>query len=120
MPEFTLHINGQEHKVNEAPDTPLLWMIGDRLNLTGAKFGCGETLHGSIKVENGRIAPTNFGGYHLVRVPEAPAIEAQFMNSAAALTGIGEPRVPPFATALCGAIYAATRNRIRSLPLPPS
>ena len=45
MPEFTLRINGQEHKVNVAPDTPLLWVLRDTLNLTGTKQQCHICYH---------------------------------------------------------------------------
>lgn len=41
MSQYTLHINGQPHKVNLAPDTPLLWVLRDALNLVGTKYGCG-------------------------------------------------------------------------------
>ena len=50
MPEFTLRINGQEQKVNVSPDTPLLWVLRDKLNLTGTKFGCGAGLCGACTV----------------------------------------------------------------------
>jgi CO/xanthine dehydrogenase Mo-binding subunit len=120
MPEFTLRINCQKPKVNLAPDTPQLGMIGETLNLAGTTFGCGETLYGSIKLENGRITKTKFGAYQHVREPAAPPIKAHLVRSSEAPTGIGEAPVPPFAAALCGATYAATRNRIRSLPRPPS
>ncbi|HEX8925308.1 MAG TPA: (2Fe-2S)-binding protein [Terriglobales bacterium] len=50
MPEFTLRINGQEQKVNVSPDTPLLWVLRDTLNLTGTKFGCGAGLCGACTV----------------------------------------------------------------------
>lgn len=50
MPEFTLRINGQEQKVNISPDTPLLWVLRDTLNLTGTKFGCGAGLCGACTV----------------------------------------------------------------------
>lgn len=50
MPEFTLRINGQEQRVNVAPDTPLLWVLRDTLNLTGTKFGCGAGLCGACTV----------------------------------------------------------------------
>lgn len=50
MPEFTLRINGQEQKVNVSPETPLLWVLRDTLNLTGTKFGCGAGLCGACTV----------------------------------------------------------------------
>lgn len=50
MPEFTLRINGQEQKISVSPDTPLLWVLRDALNLTGTKFGCGAGLCGACTV----------------------------------------------------------------------
>ena len=38
---ITLVVNGEVHKVVAAPDTPLLWVLRDRLGLTGTKYGCG-------------------------------------------------------------------------------
>lgn len=38
---ITLLVNGQSLKVNADPDTPLLWVLRDHLDLKGAKFGCG-------------------------------------------------------------------------------
>jgi len=37
----TLLINGKSQTVDADPDTPLLWVIRERLRLTGTKFGCG-------------------------------------------------------------------------------
>jgi isoquinoline 1-oxidoreductase alpha subunit len=37
MSEFTLRINGSDRKVSVAPETPLLWVIRDSLELTGTK-----------------------------------------------------------------------------------
>ena len=37
----TLNVNGKSSTVDVAPDTPLLWVLRDSLNLTGTKFGCG-------------------------------------------------------------------------------
>jgi aerobic-type carbon monoxide dehydrogenase small subunit (CoxS/CutS family) len=50
MSEFTLRINGSERKVSVAPDTPLLWVIRDTLELTGTKYGCGAGICGSCTV----------------------------------------------------------------------
>lgn len=50
MSEFTLRINGSDRKVTVAPETPLLWVIRDSLELTGTKYGCGAGICGSCTV----------------------------------------------------------------------
>src|SRR6201993_2129068 len=50
MADFTLHINGSDHKVNVSSETPLLWVLRDILQLTGTKFGCGAGLCGACTV----------------------------------------------------------------------
>lgn len=47
---ISLNINGKQHKVDVAPDTPLLWVIRDHIGLTGTKFGCGKALCGACTV----------------------------------------------------------------------
>lgn len=39
--KYTLNVNGRPQTVDVAPDTPMLWVLRDTLNLTGTKFGCG-------------------------------------------------------------------------------
>src|SRR5262249_2296268 len=46
----TLHVNGKKYEVDVAPDTPLLWVLRDHLELTGTKFGCGMALCGACTV----------------------------------------------------------------------
>jgi isoquinoline 1-oxidoreductase subunit alpha len=41
MSKFTLQVNGKAREVDVAPDTPLLWVLRDHLDLVGTKFGCG-------------------------------------------------------------------------------
>ena len=41
MAEFKLTINGKEHQVDVDPDTPMLWVLRDNVNLVGTKYGCG-------------------------------------------------------------------------------
>lgn len=45
-----LTVNGQRHQVDVAPDTPLLWVLRDTLQLTGTKYGCGQALCGACTV----------------------------------------------------------------------
>jgi isoquinoline 1-oxidoreductase alpha subunit len=47
---ITLTINGQTHDLDVDPEMPLLWVIRDRLELTGTKFGCGAAQCGACTV----------------------------------------------------------------------
>lgn len=47
---LTLNINGQEHRIDAAPDMPLLWVIRDLVGLKGTKYGCGIAQCGSCTV----------------------------------------------------------------------
>jgi isoquinoline 1-oxidoreductase alpha subunit len=47
---ITLFVNGQKHVVDASPDTPLLWVLREKLGLTGTKYGCGAGLCGSCTV----------------------------------------------------------------------
>ena len=50
MAEFTLKVNGADRTVDVAPDTPLLWVLRDALDMTGTKFGCGISQCGACTV----------------------------------------------------------------------
>ncbi len=41
MPVYNLNINGKSHNIEADPDTPLLWVLRDHLDMVGTKFGCG-------------------------------------------------------------------------------
>lgn len=45
-----LTINGKAQQVDVAPDTPLLWVLRDSLQMTGTKYGCGQGLCGACTV----------------------------------------------------------------------
>ena len=46
----TLDVNGKQLETDASPDTPLLWILRDHLNLTGTKFGCGVAQCGACTV----------------------------------------------------------------------
>ncbi len=50
MSPTTLTVNGKTFSVDVSPDMPLLWVLRDRLGLTGTKYSCGEGLCGSCTV----------------------------------------------------------------------
>ena len=50
MADITLRINGREQKASVSPETPLLWVLRDTLQLTGTKFGCGAGFCGACTV----------------------------------------------------------------------
>ena len=50
MADINLRVNGSEKKVSVSPETPLLWVLRDALELTGTKFGCGAGLCGACTV----------------------------------------------------------------------
>ena len=50
MAAITFTVNGKARSVDVSPDTPLLWVLRDVLNLTGTKFGCGAALCGACTV----------------------------------------------------------------------
>lgn len=41
MSQYTLHVNGRSRTVEAAPETPMLWVLRDQLDLLGTKYGCG-------------------------------------------------------------------------------
>ena len=83
-----------------------------------AVFGTSLALMGEITAADGRIRQSNFNGYPVARMHQAPIVtHVHLVDSDAAPAGVGEPGVPPMAPALCNAIFAATGKRIRELPV---
>ncbi len=84
----------------------------------GASFSASIALKSEITVKNGNVMESNFDKYLLARMSDAPLETAvHIIESNDKPTGAGEPPVPPFAPALCNAIFAATGKRIRQLPV---
>ncbi len=83
-----------------------------------AVMGTSLALYGEITATNGVIDQSNFDNFQMARINNAPReTNVYIVASDAPPAGIGEPAVPPFAPALCNAIFAATGKRIRELPL---
>ena len=50
MANFNLKVNNQDHQVDVDPDTPILWVLRDHLNLVGTKYGCGINQCGACTI----------------------------------------------------------------------
>lgn len=74
-------------------------------------------IKGGISFDKGGVVQSNFHNNPLVRINEMPKVEVHILaNGGSKIKGVGEPGLPPFAPALCNAIFAATGKRIRKLP----
>jgi isoquinoline 1-oxidoreductase beta subunit len=83
-----------------------------------AVFATSLALFGEITATGGAVNQSNFNNYRVARMNSAPKkISVHMVDSNAPPAGAGEPGVPPFAPALCNAVFAATGKRIRELPL---
>jgi len=80
-------------------------------------FALSAALKGGITVKGGRVQQSNFHDQEVVRISDCPLIEVHVMPSGEEPTGIGEPGVPPLAPALANALFQATGQRLRKLPL---
>jgi isoquinoline 1-oxidoreductase beta subunit len=80
-------------------------------------FGLTSALWGEITIEGGRVQQQNFDTYRLLRSNEMPELDIELVVSAEAPGGIGEPATALVAPAVANAVFAATGQRIRSLPL---
>ena len=93
------------------PDTVIAQME------SGIVYGLTATLKGAITLENGRVQQGNFDDFPLLRMSEMPEITVHIVPSEASPGGVGEPGLPPIAPAVCNAVFAATGEPVRSLPI---
>jgi isoquinoline 1-oxidoreductase beta subunit len=84
-------------------------------------YALSAALHGEITLQDGRVQQSNFSDYPALRMNQMPQVAVTLISSGERYSkewgGVGEPGTPPLAPALCNAIFAATGQRIRTLPL---
>jgi len=107
------------HKVSCAVDCgTAINPLGIEAQVQGAMaFGLAAVLHSEVTLKAGRVEQSNFHDYLVLRMPEMPEVSVQVLESDAKMGGIGEPATAPISAAVANAVYALTRQRLRSLPL---
>lgn len=82
----------------------------------GVIDGVGHAMYGEMTFKKGKPQFSNFDDYRLIKMQETPQVEAYFIESDEAPTGLGEPTLPPAGAAVANAIKAATGIRVRKQP----
>ncbi|XXY54642.1 xanthine dehydrogenase family protein molybdopterin-binding subunit [Sorangium sp. So ce269] len=80
-------------------------------------FGLTAALHGKLNITDGVVQESNFHDYPMLRMFDMPRIAVHIIPSQAKMGGIGEPATAPIAPAVANAVFALTKQRLRSLPL---
>ena len=80
-------------------------------------FGVTAAVYGAITLKDGRVEQSNFHDYQSLRMNEAPAVEVHIVRSAEPPGGMGEAGTSCVVPAVTNAVFAATRQRLRKLPI---
>jgi isoquinoline 1-oxidoreductase alpha subunit len=140
--KFELTVNGERYEVDVDPDTPLLWVLRDELQLTGTKFGCGVAQCGACTVHvdttptrscvlpikalrdrqvktveglAGPVASAVMETWETIQVPQCGYCQSgQIMTAVALLSKVSQPTDEDIDGALTGNVCrCATYPRIR-------
>jgi isoquinoline 1-oxidoreductase subunit alpha len=97
----TLDVNGKKYEVSVTPDTPLLWVLREELQLIGTKFGCGEGICGACTVHVGGhpvrscVTPVeNMQGKEIVTIeglPEDHPVKQAWLDEEVSQCGYCQP-----------------------------
>jgi len=121
MATYTLNVNGKTETVDADPAMPLLWVLRDKLDLKGTKFGCGVascgacTVHIDGDVARACITPISAAWVEL-QVPQCGYCQSgQVMSATALLETNASPSDADIDAAMSGNICrCGTYSRIRA------
>jgi isoquinoline 1-oxidoreductase beta subunit len=80
-------------------------------------FALSHLMGEEITLDKGRVMQSNFDDYPMLRLREMPEVTVVAIDSEEEIGGIGEPGYPPLGPAVLNALYDATGQRVRKLPL---
>ena len=80
-------------------------------------MGLSATLLEEVVLQDGVLQAENFNQYPLLRNADAPDVEVVVLSNREIPTGVGEPPIGPLPAAVANAVFAATGQRLRRLPL---
>src|SRR5690348_6340346 len=80
-------------------------------------YGLSATFYGEITVDKGRVSELNFDRYPILRLADMPKVETVLVPSYDFWGGVGEPTICVVAPSVMNAVFAATGQPVRSLPL---
>ncbi len=84
---------------------------------SAAMFGITAALYGEITLKDGRVQQSNFDNYQILRMNEAPSVDVHIVPSQEAPGGMGEAGTSLIVPAVANAIFAATGQRLRKMPV---
>ncbi len=104
-----INVNGKQHRLDVLPDTPLLWVLRDHVELTGTKYGCGVAQCGACTVHiNGRATRSCVTPVSAAVGAEITTIEGAQSKVAETVKGAWEKRqVPQCGYCQSGQVMAA-------------
>jgi isoquinoline 1-oxidoreductase subunit beta len=80
-------------------------------------YGLSAAFYGEMNVKDGRMVEANFDSYEILRLAEMPKVETVIVPTFDFWGGVGEPTICVVAPSVMNAVFAATGNPVRSLPM---